>query len=55
VVNFTPWPLYPRGKTTVPFEEEVGRAPGHFGKEKNIFPLLGIGTQMVQRVFKSLI
>jgi len=27
VVYFMPQPLYPKGKTTVPTEEEVGRVP----------------------------
>jgi hypothetical protein len=40
VVNFMPWSLYPRGKTTIPIEEEVGTVPyvtrTFWKREKNL-------------------
>jgi len=43
VVYFTPRPLYPRGKTTVPTEVEVGRAPdvtwAFWKREKYLSPI----------------
>jgi len=54
VVNFTPRPLYPRGKRRGTYQREGWDEPhswsGQFGEQKNSLPLQGKEPRMVQPV-----
>jgi len=50
VVNVTPRPLYPPGKTRYPLYRRLGRAQGRSGREWKISPPPGFDPRTVQPV-----
>jgi hypothetical protein len=54
VVHFTPWPLYPQGKSPwYPLDRRLGGPQswsGHGGEEKNFQPLPGLESLIIQLI-----